>query len=215
MTLIIIYLFRALHEKDERPKGGLTRSQFFVIAFLCSFAYYVFPGYILQMLTSLSWICWLFPNNVLAQQLGSGLYGLGVGAIGLDWSTISSYLGSPLASPWFATANVAVGFVFVMYILTPLCYWLNVYHAKTFPIFSDQLFTEKGQIYNITAIIDSNFHLDLAAYEREGKLYLSTFFAMTYGVGFAALSATIMHVALFHGRYVLISTSSKFGIKFE
>ncbi|KAF2299338.1 hypothetical protein GH714_031630 [Hevea brasiliensis] len=27
-----------------------------------------------------------------------------------DWSTVASYLGSPLASPWFATANVALGF---------------------------------------------------------------------------------------------------------
>lgn len=212
-NLVQVSLFRALHEKDERPKGGLTRSQFFVIAFLCSFAYYVFPGYIFQMLTSLSWICWLFPNNVLAQQLGSGLYGLGIGAVGLDWSTISSYLGSPLASPWFATANVAVGFVFVMYILTPLCYWLNVYDAKTFPIFSDELFTDEGKVYNITAIIDSNFHLDLAAYERQGRLFLSTFFAMTYGVGFAALSATIMHVALFHGREIWEQSKSSFKEK--
>ncbi|KAF2313506.1 hypothetical protein GH714_011296 [Hevea brasiliensis] len=114
-------------------------------------------------------------SSFIVQQLGSGLYGLGIGALGIDWSTISSYLGSPLASPWFATANVAVGFVFVMYILTPLCYWLNVYKAKTFPIFSDDLFTSTGQEYNITAIIDSNFHLDLAAYEKEGPLYLSTF----------------------------------------
>jgi hypothetical protein len=154
------------------------------------------------MLTSLSWICWVFPNSVLAQQLGSGLYGLGIGAIGLDWSAISAYLGSPLASPWFATANVAAGFVFVMYILTPLCYWFNIYNAKTFPIFSNKLFTSKGEIYNITEIIDSNFHMDLAAYEKQGRLHLSTFFAMTYGVGFAALTATIVHVALFHGRYV-------------
>ncbi|XP_027343957.1 oligopeptide transporter 7-like [Abrus precatorius] len=209
-NLVQVSLFRALHEKEEREKGGLTRSQFFVIAFLCSFGYYVLPGYIFQMLTSLSWICWLFPTSVLAQQLGSGLYGLGIGAIGLDWSTISAYLGSPLASPWFATANVAVGFVFVMYVLTPLCYWFNVYGAKTFPIFSDDLFTSKGQIYNITDIIDSNFHLDVAAYERQGRLYLSTFFAMTYGVGFAALTATIVHVALFHGREIWEQSKSSF-----
>ncbi|ESW17942.1 hypothetical protein PHAVU_006G000100 [Phaseolus vulgaris] len=201
-NLVQVSLFRALHEKDERAKGGLTRSQFFVMAFVCSFAYYVFPGYIFQMLVSLSWVCWLFPNNILAQQLGSGLYGLGIGAVGLDWSTISSYLGSPLASPWFATANIAVGFVLVIYVLTPLCYWFNVYRAKTFPIFSNKLFTDQGQIYNITAIIDSNFHLDLAAYQRQDRLYLSTFFAITYGVGFAALTATVMHVALFHGREI-------------
>ncbi|KAL1319820.1 hypothetical protein HN51_064569 [Arachis hypogaea] len=212
-NLVQVSLFRALHEKEQRTKGGLTRSQFFIIAFLCSFSYYVFPGYIFQMLTSLSWVCWLFPNNVLAQQLGSGLYGLGIGAIGFDWSTISAYLGSPLASPWFATANVAAGFVFVMYILTPLCYWLNAYNAKTYPIFSDELFTANGSIYNITAIIDSNFHLDIAAYERQGRLHLSTFFAMTYGVGFAALTATIVHVALFHGRELWEQSKSSFKEK--
>lgn len=145
-----------------------------------------------------SWKCWIFPKSVVAQQVGSGLYGLGVAAVGIDWSTISSYLGSPLASPWFATANVSAGFVLVMYVLTPLCYWLNIYNVKTFPIFSDQLFTTTGREYNITAIIDSNFHIDIAAYQREGPLYLSIFFAMTYGLGFAALTATIVHVALFH-----------------
>ncbi|MBA0796131.1 hypothetical protein Gohar_006928 [Gossypium harknessii] len=165
------------------------------------------------MLTSLSWICWIFPKSVVAQQLGSGLYGLGIGAIGLDWSTISSYLGSPLASPWFATANVAAGYIFVMYVLTPICYWLNVYSAKTFPIFSDTLFTSTGQEYNITAIIDSNFHLDVAAYEKEGPLYLSTFFAMTYGVGFAALTATIVHVGLFHGREIWEQSKASFQEK--
>ncbi|KAF9685974.1 hypothetical protein SADUNF_Sadunf03G0110400 [Salix dunnii] len=212
-NLVQVSLFRALHEKEERSKGGVTRTQFFLIAFTCSFAYYVFPGYLFEMLTSLSWICWIFPKSILAQQLGSGLYGLGIGAFGLDWSTISSYLGSPLASPWFATANVAAGFVFVMYVLTPLCYWFNVYKAKTFPIFSDDLFTTTGQEYNISAIIDSNFHLDLAAYDREGPLYLSTFFAVTYGVGFAALTATIVHVALFHGREIWEQSKASFQEK--
>ena len=131
----------ALHEKEARRKGGLTRNQFFLVAFVCSFAYYIFPGYLFQMLTSLSWICWVFPSSVLAQQLGSGLRGLGVGAIGLDWSSISSYLGSPLASPWFATVNVGVGFFIVMYIITPIAYWFNFYKAQNFPIFSDGLFT--------------------------------------------------------------------------
>lgn len=212
-NLVQVSLFRALHEEEERPKGGVTRTQFFLIAFLCSFAYYVFPGYLFEMVTSLSWICWIFPKSILAQQLGSGLYGLGIAALGIDWSTISSYLGSPLASPWFATANVAAGFLFVMYVLTPLCYWLNVYRAKTFPIFSSDLFNATGQEYNISSIIDSNFHLDVAAYEREGPLYLSTFFAMTYGIGFAALTATVVHVALFHRREVWEQSKSAFRNK--
>ena len=138
-------LSRALHEKESRSKGGFTRSQFFLVAFTCSFIYYIFPGYLFQMLTSLSWICWVFPNSVFAQQLGSGLYGLGIGSIGLDWASVSSYLGSPLASPWFATANLAAGFFIIMYVITPIAYWFNFYKAKNFPIFSDGLFTENGQ----------------------------------------------------------------------
>ncbi|XP_052196963.1 oligopeptide transporter 7-like isoform X2 [Diospyros lotus] len=198
-NLVHVSLFRALHEEEERPRGGLTRNKFFYIAFICSFAYYAFPGYLFPMLTSLSWLCWLFPGSILAQQLGSGLHGLGIGALGFDWSSISSYLGSPLASPWFATANIAIGFVLVMYVITPLVYWLDIYKAKNFPIFSDGLFTSRGQEYNITAIIDPNFHIDLDAYQREGPLYISTLFAIVYGFNFACLSATVVHVLLFHG----------------
>ncbi|RWW90492.1 hypothetical protein BHE74_00000438 [Ensete ventricosum] len=213
-TPLLPYLgSQALHEREDRTKGGMTRNQFFMVAFLCSFAYYVFPGYLFSMLTSLSWICWIFPHSILVQQLGSGLYGLGVGAIGLDWSTISSYLGSPLASPWFATANVAAGFVLIMYVVTPTAYWLNLYDAKTFPIFSDGLFTSTGQSYNISSIIDSNFHLDIEAYEKNGPLYLSTFFAVTYGVGFASLTATVSHVLLFHGSEIWQMSKSAFEEK--
>ncbi|XP_042421312.1 oligopeptide transporter 7-like [Zingiber officinale] len=209
-NLVQVSLFRVLHEKEEAPKGGLTRNQFFTVAFLCSFAYYVFPGYLFSMLTSLSWVCWVFPRSILAQQLGSGLYGLGLGAVGLDWSTVSSYLGSPLASPWFATANVAVGFVLIMYIITPIGYWLNFYKAKSFPIFSDGLFASTGQSYNISRIIDPNFHLDIDAYEKNGPLYLSTFFAVTYGVGFTSLTAIISHVLLFHGSEIWQMSRSAF-----
>ncbi|KAK2408537.1 OPT super [Trifolium repens] len=209
-NLVQVSLFRALHEKEERQKGGLTRNQFFLITFICSFAYYVFPGYLFPMLTSLSWICWVFPNTVIAQQLGSGLHGLGVGAVGFDWSSICSYLGSPLASPWFATANIAAGFGIFMYVIVPIAYGLNLYYGTRFPIFSDGLFNTNGQEYNISAIIDSNFHLDMEAYQREGPLYLSTMFAMSYGIGFACLSATLVHVLLFHGSDILQLSKSAF-----
>ncbi|KAL5557548.1 hypothetical protein UlMin_039784 [Ulmus minor] len=207
-NLVQVSLFR-----KRRPNGGLTRNQFFLIAFTCSFAYYVFPGYLFPRLTSFSWVCWIFPTSILAHQLGSGLRGLGIGAFGFDWSTISAYLDSPLASPWFATANVAVGFALVLYAINPVAYWLNIYKAKTFPIFSDGLFTSTGQSYNVSTIIDSQFHFDLEAYEREGPLYLSTMFAINYGFNFACLTATIMHVLLFNGRQIWELSKSAFQEK--
>ncbi|KAL5577446.1 hypothetical protein UlMin_019145 [Ulmus minor] len=211
--LVQVSLFRALHEKEKRPNGGLTRNQFILIAFTCSFAYYVFPGYLFPRLTSFSWVCWIFPTSILAHQLGSGLRGLGIGAFGFDWSTISSYLDSPLASPWFATANVAVGFSLELYVLVPLAYWFNIYKSKSFPIFSDGLFTSTGQSYNVSAIIDSKFHVDMEAYEREGPLHMSTLFAINYGFTFACLTATIVHVILFNGRQIWELSKSAFQEK--
>ncbi|KAE8662727.1 Oligopeptide transporter 6 [Hibiscus syriacus] len=190
-NLVMVSLFRALHEKEKRPKGGTTLNQFFLLVLICSFAYYVLPGYLFSTLTSFSWVCWLAPKSVLVQQLGSGLKGLGIGSFGLDWATISSYLGSPLASPWFATANIAVGFFLVMYVMTPLSYWFDVYKAKNFPIYSSKLFKSNGELYDILSIVDPMFHLDKEAYGRDGRVHLSTFFAMTYGIGFATLTATI------------------------
>ncbi|KAI3898190.1 hypothetical protein MKX03_020374 [Papaver bracteatum] len=211
-NLVQVSLFRALHEKDKRKKGGMTRTQFFMIVLICSFAYYILPGYLFPMLTSLSWVCWVFPKSVLAHQLGSGMSGLGIGAISLDWSA-TAYLSSPLANPWFATANVAVGFALIMYIITPIAYWFNFYKAKNFPIFSKGLFTTSGQDYDISSIVNKNFQVDLPAYENSGPLHLSTQFAMSYGVGFATLSATLVHVFLFHGREIMEQAKSAFKEK--
>lgn len=41
--------------------------------------------------------------------------------ITFDWSQIA-YIGSPLATPWWAEANIAVGFVFFFWFLTPVLY---------------------------------------------------------------------------------------------
>ncbi|XP_038886406.1 oligopeptide transporter 6-like [Benincasa hispida] len=212
-NLVQASLFRALHEKEKRPKRSTTLTQFFILAMICSFAYYIFPGYLFMMLTSFSWLCWFNSKSLLLHQMGSGMNGLGLGAFGIDWSTISSYLGSPLVSPWFATANVAVGFVLVMYVMTPLTYWFNVYGAKKFPIYSSSLFMANGLHYNISSIVNSNFHLDRGVYSTTGPVNLSTFFAMTYGLGFATLSATVVHVILFNGRELWNQSRSAFGGK--
>lgn len=210
-NLVQVSIFRALHEKDKRAKGGITRTQFFLIILICSAAYCVLPSYLCTLITSVSWVCWIAPKSVLVNQLGSGQHGLGIGSFAIDWTTISAYLGSPLASPWFATANIAVGFALIMYVVIPFSYWKDVYKAKNFPIYSQKLFMGNGSAYNVHSIITPNFQLDTDAYIRTGPVYLTTFFAMTYGLGFATLSATIVHVVLFNGRDILKQARSAFG----
>lgn len=180
----------------------MSRGKFFIIALVCSFTWYIVPGYLFPTLSNISLICLIFSKSVTAQQIGSGMKGLGVLSFTLDWSVIASYLGSPLVTPFFAIANVYLGFTIVMYILIPVAYWgFDLYAAKTFPIFSSHLFDHRGQIYNVSAIVNNNFEIDMPQYEKLGQIHMSTFFALTYGIGFAAVVSTITHVFLFNGRY--------------
>ncbi|KAK9677388.1 hypothetical protein RND81_11G139900 [Saponaria officinalis] len=202
-TLVQVSLFRALHEKDEKSERRISRAKFFLIALTCSFVWYAVPGYLFTTLTSVSWVCWVFSKSVTAQQLGSGMRGLGLGAITLDWSAVASFLLSPLISPFFAIANVCVGYVVIMYMFIPIAYWgLNLYNARTFPIFSSHLFNAQGQIYNITGIVNERFELDQTEYAKQGQIHMSMFFALTYGFGFATIASTITHVGLFYGREI-------------
>ncbi|EEF39640.1 conserved hypothetical protein [Ricinus communis] len=67
VNLVQVSLFRALHEKEKRPRRGLTKLQFFTIK-----------------------------DSIPAQQIGTGLSGFGIGSFGLDKATVASFLGSPL-----------------------------------------------------------------------------------------------------------------------
>ncbi|KAK9905184.1 hypothetical protein M0R45_000381 [Rubus argutus] len=203
-TLVQVSLFRALHEKEEKGDQRISRAKFFLIALICSFSWYAFPGYLFTTLTSISWICWIFSKSVTAQQIGSGMRGLGVGAITLDWTAVASFLFSPLICPFFTIANVFAGYALTVYIVTPIAYWgLNLYGAQKFPIFSSHLFTAQGQHYDIPAIVNDKFQLDIAKYEEQGRIHLSTFFALTYGFGFATIASTLTHVGLFYGREIV------------
>ncbi|KAM0881697.1 hypothetical protein ACQ4PT_032793 [Festuca glaucescens] len=194
-SLVQVSLMRAMHEKERRR---MTRGKFFLIALICSFAWYIVPGYLFPTLTAISWVCWVYPKSITMQQIGSGLNGLGVGALTLDWSVVASFLGSPLVSPFFATANVFVGYIVFVYGMLPISYWvLNLYNAGTFPLFSNDLYTGSGQLYNISAIVNDKFEIDMDAYAQQGKIHLSLFFAVSYGLGFATIAATLSHVILF------------------
>ncbi|KAL1831834.1 hypothetical protein ACET3Z_001485 [Daucus carota] len=199
-TLVQVSLFRALHEKDEER---MSRAKFFLIALICSFSWYLIPGYLFSTLSTISWVCWAFSGSVTGQQIGSGMRGLGLGSVTVDWSVVASFLFSPLISPFFAIVNVFLGYFMIIYIVMPIAYWgLNVYSAKNFPIFSSHLFTHDGQKYNISNIVNDKFQLDFENYNEQGRIHLSTFFALTYGFGFATIAATLTHVGFFHGREI-------------
>lgn len=187
-----------MHEKDE---NRMSKGKFFLIALICSFAWYVVPGYLFATLSVISWVCWIFPNSVTAHQIGSGKYGLGLGSFSLDWTTIAAFNGNPLVTPIFATVNILVGYILFIYVFIPTAYWgFNLYNAKNFPIYSSDLFTAQGVRYNVTAIVNEKFEIDMDSYHKQGHINMSIFFSISYGLSFAAITSTLTHVAIFNGK---------------
>lgn len=91
--------------------------------------------------------------------------------------------------------------------MLPSAYWNNMYNAKKFPIFSSRLFMENGSIYDIQAVLSPDFTLNTTAYEQHGQVHLSIVFALSYGLGFATIAATLTHVMCFYGKYVFSKLS--------
>ncbi|TKW09728.1 hypothetical protein SEVIR_6G121300v4 [Setaria viridis] len=203
INLVQVTLFRAMHEEEKRPRGGLTRLQFFIIVMICSFAYYLIPSYLFPTISTVSVLCLVYKDSVTAQQIGSGLKGLGVGSFGLDWNTVAGFLGNPLASPAFTIVNVMAGFAISTYIAVPLLYWTNTYNAMRFPLVSPHVYDDAGGPYDTNRVLDpKTFALNLKEYNAYSRINVSVLFAINYGISFASLMSTLSHVALYHGKEI-------------
>ncbi|KAF9275127.1 hypothetical protein BGZ68_000108, partial [Mortierella alpina] len=201
-TLVSASLFRSLHSSlSEDDHGRMSRMKYFLTVAGGMFCYYWLPGFMFPTIGTIAWICWINPSNLVLSQL-TGSNGLGIGVIALDWSAASAYV-APLVTPWFAQVNILIGFILVVYIMVPWAYYTDLWHSKNFPIISAGLFLENGTEYNKTLVLDSKGLLDDTAYVNYGPLRMDSFFAMTYGIGFAGLSATVMHVILYNGSEIV------------
>ncbi|KAK9284495.1 hypothetical protein L1049_023668 [Liquidambar formosana] len=201
-----------LHETEKRPRGLLTRLQFFTVAFVSSFAYYIVPGYLFPSISALSFVCWIWKDSVIAHQLGAGRNGLGIGSFGLDWQTITGYTSDPLVTPPFAINNIMIGFIIAFYIITPIAYWTNSFEAKRFPIFSSNTFDIHGQRYNVSNVIkEESFTFDENGYNSYSQMYMSIFRVYSYGLKFASITAALVHVALHHGKDIWQQFKEAYG----
>ncbi|KAJ7511034.1 OPT oligopeptide transporter [Mycena galericulata] len=202
-NLVTCALFNTLHAQQYAgvgSRGGFSREKFFYIAWGAGVCWYLVPGYLFTGLSFFSWVCWIVPDNVVVNQLFGVNYGLAMGMVTFDWSQIT-YIGSPLATPWWAEANIAAGFVFFFWILTPALYFTNTFYAKYMPISSGGSFDNTGASYNVSMIL-TNDEFDQAKYEAYSPIFLSTTFSISYGLSFASITATITHAFLFFRKQI-------------
>ncbi|EJD07359.1 OPT oligopeptide transporter, partial [Fomitiporia mediterranea MF3/22] len=219
-NLVTCALFNTLHSQEYigmGSRGGWSRERFFAVCLAVGTVYYFFPGYLFTALSMFSWVCWIAPNNCeihsiiqsLKQMFGYAS-GMGMSIITFDWAQIA-YVSSPLATPWWAAANIIVGFILFFWILTPILYYTNVWNSQYMPIMSRLSFDNQGQQYDVQRILTPENTLDVDAYHNYSPLYLPTAFAVSYGLSFASISATIVHTILYLRKSILVKIKGGIG----
>ncbi|KAN0078386.1 OPT oligopeptide transporter domain containing protein [Tylopilus felleus] len=204
MNLVYCALFNTLHAQvyaGMGTRGGISRGRFFVYVWLGGLFWYFLPGYLFQALSYFTWVCWIVPDNVVVNQLFGYESGLGMSLVTFDWSQIT-YIGSPLATPWWAEANVVAGFVVFFWIMAPIIHFTNTWYAFYMPMQSRTSYDNTGATYNVSKILTPNNQLNLTAYQEYSPLFLSTTFALSYGLSFASITATIVHAIMFFRKQI-------------
>ncbi|GAA5816451.1 hypothetical protein MFLAVUS_009980 [Mucor flavus] len=211
INLVNATLFHTLHKESPKeildveavtPGLSLSRNKFFLIAFAASFTWYFLPGYMMPVLTSISWICWIKKDSVLVSQIGSGIHGLGLGSFTLDWSQLAAWYPSPLAIPWVVQANMLAGFVFFIWILVPIIYYTDTWESKKFPFYNTNQYDIYAEKFDRERVLTPAQYLDEEAYAQYSPIRITGFFAVCYGQGLAALGAIISHTILYNGKEI-------------
>ncbi|KAI5450685.1 hypothetical protein NCC49_002941 [Naganishia albida] len=199
-TLVTVQLFTTLH--DDRSKMTQKRLHIFMVVGTVCFFYQFLPSVFFPTLTSIATLCYINNNSWLLRTLGSGYNGLGMFNFSLDWSTIGS--NGPLYTPWWAQLNYFAGLMGMIWIAVPLLLATNFWHAREFPApTSAGLYNSTYEHFDVMGVLNADLSLNDDAWEKAKPLLLTPYFAISYGLNFAALSAVITHVIIWHRSDIL------------
>ncbi|KAI1324348.1 OPT family small oligopeptide transporter [Xylariaceae sp. FL0255] len=198
-------LFNALHDRNIDPRRSangwrVTPYRFFFYCTVGMFLYYWIPGVLWQGLSVFAFITWIRPNNVVLNQLFGGYTGLSLIPITFDWTYVTAYLQDPLLAPVHAHVNTLIGLILFVTIPIIGITYSGALYAKYLPMVTSQTYDNTGSTYTVSNILGDNFTFDLAKYKKYSPLFLSPALALNYGLSFAALTASLVHAGLFHGR---------------
>ncbi|RSM13656.1 hypothetical protein CEP52_001808 [Fusarium oligoseptatum] len=206
-NLVGVTLMNAMYERNDAPDptiigGTMHRYKWFTIVTGCAFAYYFIPGFLAQFLSMFAVATWLAPQNPVVNQLFGGQTGLSLLPITFDWTQIAGYVGSPLIPPWHAIANTLIGVGTFFIVLSSFLHYGGVWYAEYLPMSDSSTYDNTGASYNTTRILTPEFTLDEEEYKNYSPLFISTTFAMSYGLSFAAISSLVVYTYLHNGKQI-------------
>ncbi|OBT41372.1 hypothetical protein VE00_08212 [Pseudogymnoascus sp. WSF 3629] len=206
-NLVTTTLFETIHTKtapDAVKTSGWTmgRYKWFLIVMGAIFVWEWFPLWIAPFLATFTFVCWAAPNNVIVNQLFGGQTGLSLIPITFDWSTLTAFIYSPLVYPFHAIANTMVGMVVFVIITSIGIHYTGSLYSEYLPMSTSGSFDNTGKSYKVANILNADYTLNEEKYKAYSPLFLSTTFALVYGLSFATIAALVVHTALFNGKQI-------------
>ncbi|RKP27323.1 OPT oligopeptide transporter protein-domain-containing protein [Syncephalis pseudoplumigaleata] len=193
--LVQVALYNTLHAAESVSRN-FNRQRFFFIVFCCAFLYNFLPGYIAPALSSVALLCMTLPNSPVAQVLGSGIRGMGLLNVSLDWTMVGAF--GPLYTPWWAQLNFYVGVIIAVWVVAPSLYLTNTMNAQLYePVMVTQ-YDEEANEYDINRILRDNYEVDEAKLNAYSGLRMSPYIVFLYFMALAAVASTLMHVFLYY-----------------
>ena len=91
-----------------------------------------------------------------------------------------------------------------LYFLSIFLQYSNVWYSAYLPLVSSQSFDNTGKQYDVSKVINADSTLNVEAYRAYSPLFLPASFAISYGVEFAAFTATLTHTFLYYRKHIMI-----------
>ena len=194
--------------KNEITNGWKISSyKFFFVTFAVSFVYFWIPDYLFQALSTFNWITWIQPNNQNLAVITGSIGGLGLNPIStFDWNYMSA-LNQPLQVPFFNSVNNMIG-MGVAFIAILGIWYSNYKWTGYLPINDNGLYSNTGDPYSVTSIVNEQSLFDQEKYNQVGPPFYTAGNLVVYGAFFALYPFHIVYELGVNYREILDSFKS-------
>ncbi|ODV79344.1 OPT superfamily oligopeptide transporter [Suhomyces tanzawaensis NRRL Y-17324] len=186
-------LFQTQAKSDTDSRDGSRQMRVFFMVMTGITMWQFFPEFLFPLTSSLAVLCWMAPYNETVNFIGSGMGGMGVLNLSLDWANITS---SIMLYPYWIQVIKFVAFVLGAWIMIPLVKWGNL---GTFEhgLMSNSLFLSNGTRYPVDELLTANLTLNTTAYQHYGPVNLGAQRAWNMFFDYAAYVSGIVWLVLF------------------
>lgn len=114
----------------------------------------------------------------------------------MDWSSVNTLVGDPLATPIVAIFNLLVGYLITVFIAIPSVYWSNAFETRKFPMMSGDPYDAYGHPYDISRVLHSNGTFDETGYKNYSNVHWTAFTLTAYSLLLGSLVSSLVHVIM-------------------